>query len=82
MKKVNARHNDNTESRKNALKALMGGIQMGNKVFILVPLEDLYSQMMKFAKTYAAIIVLLVFFLRGFVVTNVLGQICSKPSKS
>lgn len=42
MKKINARHNDNTESRKNALKALMGGIQMGNKVFILVPLEDLH----------------------------------------
>ena len=42
MRKINSRHTDNMESRKNALKALMGGIQMGNKVFILVPLEDLH----------------------------------------
>lgn len=42
MRKINSKHNDNMENRKNALKALMGGIQMGNKVFILVPLEDLH----------------------------------------
>ena len=30
------------QNHKNALKALMGGIQMGNKVFILVPLENLH----------------------------------------
>lgn len=42
MKKINARNDDNLESRKNALKTLMNGIQMGNKVFVLVPLEDLH----------------------------------------
>ena len=42
MRKINSKHNDNMENRKNALKALMGCIQMGNKVFILVPLEDLH----------------------------------------
>lgn len=42
VRKINSKHTDNMESRKNALKALMGGIQMGNKVFILVPLEDLH----------------------------------------
>lgn len=42
MRKINSKHTDNMENRKNALKALMGGIQMGNKVFILVPLEDLH----------------------------------------
>ncbi len=41
MRKINAKHNDNLESRKNALKTLMGGIPVGNKVFVLVPVEDL-----------------------------------------
>ena len=31
MRKMNAKHNDNMESRKNALKTLMGGIPVGNK---------------------------------------------------
>lgn len=42
MRKINAKHKDNIESRKNALKTLMNGIQMGSKVFVLVPLEDLH----------------------------------------
>ena len=42
MRKMNAKHNDNMESRKNALKTLMGGIPVGNKVFVLVPVEDLH----------------------------------------
>ena len=41
MRKINAKHNDNLESCKNALKTLMGGIPVGNKVFVLVPVEDL-----------------------------------------
>lgn len=40
MRKINARHRDNMESRKNALKILMNGIQIGNKVFIWVSLDD------------------------------------------
>lgn len=32
MRKINAKHNDNIESRKNALKTLMSGIPVGNKV--------------------------------------------------
>lgn len=42
MRKINAKHKDNMESRKNALKTLMGGIPVGNKVFVLVPVEDLH----------------------------------------
>ena len=42
MRKINAKHNDNLESRKSALKTLMGGIPVGNKVFVLVPVEDLH----------------------------------------
>lgn len=42
MRKMNAKHNDNMESRKNALKTLMGGIPVGNKVFVLVPVENLH----------------------------------------
>lgn len=42
MRRINAKYSDNMESRKNALKTLMNGIQMGNKVFVLVPVEDLY----------------------------------------
>ena len=42
MRKMNAKHNDNMESRKNALKTLMGGIPVGDKVFVLVPVEDLH----------------------------------------
>ena len=42
MRKMNAKYNDNMESRKNALKTLMGGIPVGNKVFVLVPVEDLH----------------------------------------
>lgn len=42
MRKINAKHNDNMESRKNALKTLMSGIPVGNKVFVLVPVEDLH----------------------------------------
>lgn len=42
MRKMNAKHNDNMESRKNALKTLMGGIPVVNKVFVLVPVEDLH----------------------------------------
>lgn len=42
MRKINAKHTDNTENRKNALKTLMGGIPVGNKVFVLVPVEDLH----------------------------------------
>lgn len=42
MRKMNAGRTDNVESRKNALKTLMNGVQMGNKVFVLVPLEDLH----------------------------------------
>ena len=42
MRKINAKHKDNIESRKNALKILMGGIPVGNKVFVIVPVEDLH----------------------------------------
>lgn len=42
MRKINAKYNDNAESRKNALKILMGGIPVGNKVFVIVPVEDLH----------------------------------------
>lgn len=42
MKKINSKHTDNIESRKNALKTLMNGVQIGNKVFVMVPLEDLH----------------------------------------
>lgn len=42
MRKINAKHNDNMESRKNALKILMGGIPVGDKVFVIVPVEDLH----------------------------------------
>lgn len=42
MRKINAKHNDNEESRKNALKILMSGIPVGNKVFVIVPVEDLH----------------------------------------
>ena len=41
MRKINAKHTDNMESRKNALKTLMSGIPVGNKVFVLVPVERL-----------------------------------------
>ena len=42
MRKINAKHNDNMDSRKNALKTLMSGIPVGDKVFVLVPVEDLH----------------------------------------
>lgn len=42
MREINAKHNDNAESRKNALKILMGGIPIGDKVFVIVPVEDLH----------------------------------------
>lgn len=42
MRKINAKHKDNSESRKNALKILMSGIPVGNKVFVIVPVEDLH----------------------------------------
>lgn len=42
MRKINSKHTDNMENRKNALKILMGGIPVGNKVFVIVPVEDLY----------------------------------------
>lgn len=42
MKKINSENTDNLESRKNALKTLMNGVQIGNKVFVMVPLEDLH----------------------------------------
>lgn len=42
MRKINAVCNDNSESRKNALKILMSGIPVGNKVFVIVPVEDLH----------------------------------------
>lgn len=42
MRKINAKYNDNLEERKNALKILMGGIPVGNKVFVIVPVEDLH----------------------------------------
>lgn len=42
MKNINFKHTDNDESRKNALKTLMNGVQIGNKVFVMVPLEDLH----------------------------------------
>lgn len=42
MRKINAKHSDNMDSRKNALKVLMGGIPIGNKVFVIVPVEDLH----------------------------------------
>ena len=42
MRKINAKHKDNMESRKNALKILMSGIPVGNKVFVIVPVEDLH----------------------------------------
>ena len=35
MRKINAKYNDNLEERKNALKILMGGIPVGNKVLFL-----------------------------------------------
>ena len=37
MRKINSSRNDNTDSRKNALKILMGGIPIGDKVFVIVP---------------------------------------------
>ena len=42
MRKINSSRNDNTDSRKNALKILMGGIPIGDKVFVIVPVEDLH----------------------------------------
>lgn len=42
MRKINAKHKDNIDSRKNALKILMSGIPVGNKVFVIVPVEDLH----------------------------------------
>lgn len=42
MRKINAKHKDNIDSRKNALKILMSGIPIGNKVFVIVPVEDLH----------------------------------------
>lgn len=37
MKKINEGKEDNIQSRKNALKTLMSGIPVGDKVFVLVP---------------------------------------------
>ena len=42
MKKINEGKEDNVQSRKNALKTLMSGIPVGDKVFVLVPVEDLH----------------------------------------
>ena len=42
MREINEECNDNPEERKNALKILMGGIPVGNKVFVIVPVEDLH----------------------------------------
>ena len=42
MRKINAKHNNNMDNRKNALKILMSGIPVGNKVFVIVPVEDLH----------------------------------------
>lgn len=42
MRKINAKRSDNVDSRKNALNILMGGIPVGNKVFVIVPVEDLH----------------------------------------
>lgn len=42
MRKINASYKNNMDSRKNALKILMGGIPIGNKVFVIVPVEDLH----------------------------------------
>ena len=42
MRKINEECNDNFEERKNALKILIGGIPVGNKVFVIVPVEDLH----------------------------------------
>ena len=42
MRNINSEHNDNIDSRKNALKILMSGIPVGDKVFVMVPIEVLY----------------------------------------
>lgn len=42
MKKINSKHSDNMDSRKSALKILMSVIPVGDKVFVMVPVEDLY----------------------------------------
>ena len=42
MRKINAKYKSNIESRKNAMKILMSGIPVGNKVFVMVPVEDLH----------------------------------------
>lgn len=42
MRKINSKHKDNMESRKSALKILMSGIPVENKVFVMVPVEELY----------------------------------------
>lgn len=42
MKKINEGRKDNIQSRKNALKTLMSGIQFGDRTFVLVPVEDLH----------------------------------------
>ena len=42
MRKINEKRKDNIESRKNAMKVLMSGIPVGNKVFVIVPVEDLH----------------------------------------
>ena len=42
MKKINEGKEDNVQSRKNALKTLMSGIPVGDKVFVLGPVEDLH----------------------------------------
>lgn len=42
----------------------------------------IYSTVIKFARIYTTLLLFLVFFLRGFVGTKVLGQISFKSSKS
>ena len=42
MRKMNAKHTDNMDSRKNALKVLMSGIPVADKTFCIIAVEDLH----------------------------------------
>ena len=42
MKKLNKGRTDNLKSRENALRTLIGGLQVDDKVFVSVPIEDLH----------------------------------------
>lgn len=41
MRLINSKHDDNVESRKNALNTIINAIPVGGKIFAIVPLEEL-----------------------------------------